>query len=81
MKTSRNMLFALSALSALFAVGTAVAQEGTQDFQNQALSAKTRAQVLAELHEARSAGALDRSCPEHHRFRGRSPIRASPRTR
>ncbi len=58
MKISRNIL---SALSALFAVSAAVAQEGTQDFQNQTLSAKTRAQVLAELNEARSAGMLDRA--------------------
>ncbi len=58
MKFSR---IALSALSALFAVSAAVAQEGTQDFQNQTLSAKTRAQVLAELHAARSAGTLDRA--------------------
>lgn len=65
MKLSR---IALPALSALFAVGAAVAQEGTQDFQNQTLSAKTRAQVIAELQEARSAGTLDRAGDAYGNF-------------
>ncbi|MFT3955700.1 MAG: DUF4148 domain-containing protein [Piscinibacter sp.] len=55
MKLSR---ITLAALPALFAVGAAVAQEGTQDFSNQTLSAKTRAQVIAEMQDARAAGTL-----------------------
>ena len=46
-------------LSVLFAAGAALAQEGTQEFQNQTLSSKTRAAVLAELQQARGAGTLD----------------------
>lgn len=60
MKLSRITLPALSAISVLFAAGAAVAQEGTQDFQNQTLSSKTRAQVIAEMQDARIAGTLDR---------------------
>ena len=56
MKFSR---IAIPTLSALFAAGAALAQEGTQEFQNQTLSSKTRAEVIAELQQARRAGTLD----------------------
>lgn len=36
--------------------GLAVAQEGTQDFQTPSLSSRTRAEVIAELEQARSSG-------------------------
>lgn len=57
MKLSR---ITLAALPVLFAAGAAVAQEGTQDFQQQTLSSKTRAQVIAEMQDARVAGTLER---------------------
>jgi len=55
-------------LSALFAVGAAVAQEGTQEFQSQTLSSKTRAEVMAELQQARTAGTLDRASDSYGNF-------------
>lgn len=58
----------IPALSTLFAAGSALAQEGTQDFQNAALSSKSRAEVIAELHQARSAGSLDRAGDSYGTF-------------
>ena len=58
----------LAALSTVFAAGAAVAQEGTQDFQNQTLSSKTRAQVIAEMQDARVAGALDVASDSYGNF-------------
>ena len=43
----------------LAAAGAAQAQEGTQDFAGQTLSTRTRAEVIAELQQARAAGRLD----------------------
>jgi Domain of unknown function (DUF4148) len=58
----------IPALSTLFAAGSALAQEGTQDFQNGSLSSKTRAEVIAELHQARSAGSFDRAGDSYGTF-------------
>lgn len=76
MKLSR---IAIPALSTLLAVGSAFAQEGTQDFQQQTLSSKTRAQVIAEMQDARIAGTLDRAGDSYGNFPA-SAI-ASTRTR
>lgn len=76
MKLSR---ITLAALPVLFAAGAAVAQEGTQDFQQQTLSSKTRAQVIAEMQDARIAGTLDRAGDSYGNFPA-SAI-ASTRTR
>lgn len=65
MKLSR---ITLAALSTLFAAGAAVAQEGTQDFHHQSLSSKTRAQVIAEMQDARVAGTLDRAGDSYGNF-------------
>jgi hypothetical protein len=46
-------------LFAMFAASTAFAQEGTQDFADQALSTRSRAEVRAELAQARAAGQLE----------------------
>jgi hypothetical protein len=46
-------LISLTSLATLFAAGAALAQEGTQDFDGQVLSTRTRAQVLAELDRSR----------------------------
>lgn len=51
----------IATLSALFAFGTAFAQEGTQEFSSQVLSSKTRAEVVAELHQAQVGGRQARS--------------------
>jgi hypothetical protein len=56
--THRSIAAAL-ALSSLFAAGAASAQEATQDFANQALSTRTRAEVQAEFEAARQARRLD----------------------
>jgi hypothetical protein len=55
MKTIRPAAAAL----ALFAATTAFAQEGTQDFAKEALSTRSRAEVRAELAQARAAGQLE----------------------
>lgn len=65
MKFSRIVI---PTLSAVFAVGSAVAQEGTQEFQNQTLSSKTRAEVVAELQQARIAGTLDHAGDSYGNF-------------
>lgn len=46
-------------LSASLFSGLAAAQEGTQDFQAASLSSRTRAEVIAELEQARAAGQLE----------------------
>lgn len=74
MKLSRIVI---PTLATLLATGAAVAQEGTQDFQNQALSAKTRAEVIAEMQQARNVGTLDRAGDSYGNF----PAIASTRTR
>lgn len=76
MKFSRLIV---PALSAMLAAGSAVAQEGTQDFQNHTLSSKTRAEVIAELQQARSAGTLDRPGDSYGGFTGNAIV--STRTR
>ena len=43
---------------ALAAAGSAFAAEGTQEFTNQTLSTKSRADVVAELHAAQKAGLI-----------------------
>lgn len=53
-----NTRIALSTLLALVAAGSSFAQEGTQDFANQTLSTRTRAEVIAELEQARASGQL-----------------------
>lgn len=62
MKLSR---ITLAALSTVLVAGGAVAQEGTQDFQNQTPSSKTRAQVIAEMKDA---GALDVASDSYGNF-------------
>lgn len=56
--TTRSLALTL-ALSSLFAATAASAQEGTQDFANQVLSTRTRAEVQAEFEAARVARRLD----------------------
>lgn len=58
------------ALAALLVAGTAYAQEGTQDFQNIPQSTKTRAQVIAELEQARHDGTLERRGEAYGGFQG-----------
>lgn len=55
---NRQIAIAL-AFSSLFAAGAASAQEGTQDFADQLLSTRPRAEVQAELEAARQARRLD----------------------
>ncbi|WP_280155852.1 DUF4148 domain-containing protein [Piscinibacter sp. XHJ-5] len=49
----------LSIVLALATGTAALAQEGTRDFDNATASARTRAEVKAELAQARAAGQLD----------------------
>lgn len=59
MKPTTTLVAALlSVLGTAF--GAAHAQEATQDFANQTLSVRSRADVLAELDRARQAGELER---------------------
>lgn len=58
----------IPAIATLFATGTAMAQEGTQDFKNGPLSSKTRAEVIAEMHNAHIAGTLDRAGDSYGNF-------------
>lgn len=46
-------------LFTMFAATAAFAQEGTQDFADQSLSTRSRAEVRAELAQARAAGQLE----------------------
>lgn len=48
-----------ASLAILLANGLAFAQEGTQDFDPQKLSSRSRADVLAELEQARVNGRFD----------------------
>ncbi len=45
-------------VSASLFSGVVAAQEGTQDFQTPSLSSRTRAEVIAELEQARAAGRI-----------------------
>lgn len=76
MNTHRSIVPALAAL--LFA-GSAFAQEGTQDFQNLPQSSRTRAEVIAELQQARRDGTLERRGEAYGGFSGNAF--ASTRTR
>ena len=60
----------IPAVSAFLVFGSAVAQEGTQDFQNRPLSSKTRAEVLTELEQARLAGKLELQGESYSGFTG-----------
>lgn len=51
--------FSAVMLSASLFSSIAAAQEGTQEFQAQSLSSRTRAEVLAELEQARASGQLE----------------------
>jgi hypothetical protein len=62
----------IPALAALLFAGTALAQEGTQDFQNIPQSTKTRAQVIAELEQARHDGTLVRDGDAYGGFQGKA---------
>lgn len=53
-----SSLSAVMLAASLFS-GLAAAQEGTQDFQSPSLSSRTRAEVLAELEQARATGQLE----------------------
>lgn len=55
---NRHIAIAL-AFTSLLAAGAASAQEGTQDFADQLLSTRSRAEVQAELEAARQARRLD----------------------
>ncbi|MBX3606581.1 MAG: DUF4148 domain-containing protein [Piscinibacter sp.] len=55
---NRSIAIAI-ALSSTLAAGVASAQEATQDFANQVLSTRSRAEVKAELAAAREARQLD----------------------
>jgi Domain of unknown function (DUF4148) len=76
MNIHRNII---PALAALLMAGAASAQEGTQDFQNIPQAAKTRAQVIAELEQARRDGTRERGGEAYGSFQGNAF--ASSRTR
>ena len=66
-------------LFTMFAATAAFAQEGTQDFANETLSTRSRAEVRAELAQAQAAGQLENRGESYGGF-GRSAF-ASTKSR
>lgn len=68
-----------AAFAILFANGLAYAQEGSQDFDLQKLSSRSRAEVRAELEQARTHGGFDSRGESYGSFSRSEIVSTRPR--